>query len=48
MWQALHQYYGQDFLLECIEEEYGVTNESSEKFKKQIEERLFTLQKSYS
>jgi hypothetical protein len=40
IWDQLHKSYGEDFLLESIEEEYGVTSSSSEKLRKQMDFQL--------
>ena len=37
IWTLLNQNYGDDFFLECIEEEYGSTQKSADKFMKHIE-----------
>lgn len=47
IWKFIHQYYGEDFLLECIEEEYGVTSKSSEKLQMQMDIQLQTMQGNY-
>lgn len=38
IWENIHKHYGEDFLVECIEEEYGVTSSSSEKLRKQMDQ----------
>jgi hypothetical protein len=43
IWRLLHDKYGEDFFLECIEEEYGSTQKSADKFMKQIESQLSLL-----
>jgi hypothetical protein len=43
IWQVLHKHYGEDFLMECVEEEYGVTTASSEKLRKQMDQQIATL-----
>jgi hypothetical protein len=44
IWKLIHKYYGDDFLLECIEDEYGITNASSERLQKIMENRVAFLQ----
>ena len=34
LWSLLNKYYGQDFFLQEIENEYGVSNSSSDKLQK--------------
>jgi cellulose biosynthesis protein BcsQ len=43
IWRLLHDKYGEDFFLECIEEEYGSTQKSADKFMRQIETQLSLL-----
>ena len=38
IWSAINKYYGDDFLIEQIEEEYGITSQASEKLKKSMED----------
>ena len=47
VWKCINKYYGEDFLLECIEGEYGVTNESSEKMLRHMEDHMMSLQQQY-
>ena len=44
VWREVHDKYGDDFFLECIEEEYGSTQKSADKFMRQIESQLSLLQ----
>jgi hypothetical protein len=43
IWRLIHEKYGEDFFLECIEEEYGSTQKSADKFMRQIESQLSLL-----
>ena len=47
IWSLLSKYYGQDYFLAEIENEYGVSSESSDKLLKMIHSQLAHLKKAY-
>jgi len=47
LWSLLSKYFGQDFFLEEIEREYGVSSESSDKLLKMIHSQLAHLRQAY-
>ena len=48
LWGLLNKYYGQDFFLQEIENEYGVSNSSSDKLQKQITAQISQLKQTYN
>ena len=40
IWECLHKYYGEDFFLDNIEEEYGVSTEANLNLKQEIEDQF--------
>ncbi len=44
VWKALCENFGSDFFVDQIEEEFGVSNESSEKLKREIDIQLKSIQ----
>ena len=48
VWGLLNKHYGQDFFLHEIENEYGVSNSSSDKLQKQITAQIGQLKQTYN
>jgi predicted DNA-binding protein YlxM (UPF0122 family) len=46
IWNRMHQYYGEDFFLNIIEDEYGISPESNDQLLEKVEKQLHDLQKN--
>ena len=40
IWEQIHRYFGDDYFLEIIEDEYGISQDSTEKLSKQLQQQF--------
>lgn len=48
VWELLNKYYGQDYFLEEIENQYGVSNTSSEQILHMIQAQITQLKSTFN